>query len=125
MDLRVTSMAPRKKPREDEGDVGVVTETRVKPKLQKPKLYKVILHNDNYTTMEFVVSILIGVFHKSESDAMAIMLNVHNRGAGVAGVYTYEVAEAKVEKTMGLAREAQYPLLCTMEPDELGGDKEE
>ena len=110
-----------KKPRQQEdADTGVVTETRTKPKLKRPKLFKVILHNDNYTTMEFVVSVLIGVFHKSESDAMAIMLHVHHRGAGVAGVYTYEVAEAKVSKTMSQAQEAQYPLLCTMEPDDDG-----
>ena len=114
-----------KKPRhEDEGETGVVTETRSKPKLKRPKLYKVILHNDNYTTMEFVVQVLIEVFHKSESDAMAIMLHVHHRGAGVAGVYTFEVAEAKVNKTMRLAREAQYPLLCTMEPDDSDEERE-
>jgi len=104
--------------RHEEGDTGVVTETRSKPKLKRPKLYKVILHNDNYTTMEFVVEVLIGVFHKSETDALQIMLHVHQRGAGVAGVYTYEVAEAKVEKTLKLAHEAQYPLLVTMEPDD-------
>ena len=114
-------MARKPRPQE-EGDTGVATETRAKPKLKRPKLYKVVLHNDNYTTMEFVIQILVEVFHKSESDAMAIMLHVHHRGAGVAGVYTYEVAEAKVDKVMRLAREAQYPLLCTMEPDE--GDEE-
>ena len=107
-----------KKPRkEEEGDLGVVTETRSKPKLQKPKLYKVIFHNDDYTTMEFVVMVLMTVFHKSESDAQAIMLNVHLRGAGVAGLYTYELAETKVEKTLSLAREYEYPLLVTMEPE--------
>ena len=107
-----------KRPKEEEqGDTGVVTETRSKPKLQKPKLYKVIFHNDDYTTMEFVVMVLMTVFHKSESDAQAIMLNVHLRGAGVAGLYTYELAEAKVEKTLSLAREYEYPLLVTMEPE--------
>ena len=114
-----------KKPRkEEEGDLGVVTETRSKPKLKRPKLYKVIFHNDNYTTQEFVVSLLIEVFHKSESDAYAIMLHVHLRGAGIAGVYTYEVAEAKVDKSMKLAREAQYPLLVTMEPDDSDEERE-
>ena len=116
-------MSPRK-PKPDEGDTGVVTETRVKPKLKKPRLYKVLLHNDNYTTMEFVVQVLVGIFHKSESDAMAIMLNVHHRGAGIAGVYTYEVAETKVSKTMRLAREAQFPLLCTLEPDDADEERE-
>lgn len=114
----------KKQPRHDEGDTGVVTETRVKPKLKKPRLYKVLLHNDNYTTMEFVVQVLIEVFHKSESDAMAIMLHVHHRGVGVAGVYTYEVAEAKVDKVTKLAREAQYPLLCTMEPEDSGEERD-
>ena len=104
------------RPGEDE-QTGVVTETKTKPKLQKPKLYKVLFHNDDYTTMEFVVMILRTVFHKSESDAQAIMLNVHLRGTGVAGVYTYEVAEAKVEKTLAMAQEAEYPLLVTMEPE--------
>ena len=114
-----------KKPRkEEEGDLGVVTETRSKPKLKRPKLYKVIFHNDNYTTQEFVVALLIEVFRKSESDAYAIMLNVHLRGAGVAGVYTYEVSEAKVDKCMKLAREAQYPLLVTMEPDDSDEERE-
>jgi len=114
-----------RKPRtEEEGDTGVVTETKSKPKLKRPKLYKVILHNDNYTTMEFVVAVLMGVFHKSETDAMAIMLNVHHRGAGVAGVYTYEVAETKVSKTMKLARDAQFPLLCTLEPDDTDEERE-
>ena len=106
-----------KRPLKEDGESGVVTETQSKPKLQKPKLYKVIFHNDDYTTMEFVVMVLISVFHKSESDAQAIMLNIHLRGAGIAGVYTYEVAEAKVEKTLALAQEAEYPLLVTMEPE--------
>jgi ATP-dependent Clp protease adaptor protein ClpS len=102
---------------EEGGDSGVVTETRSKPKLDKPKMFKVIFHNDDYTTMEFVVMVLRSVFQKSDSDAQAIMLAVHLRGAGVAGVYTYEVAEAKTEKAVALAREAQFPLLVTMEPE--------
>lgn len=109
-----------RKPREEDGDTGVVTETKSKPKLARPKLYKVVFHNDNYTTQEFVVAVLMTVFNKSESDAYAIMLNVHLRGAGIAGVYTYEVAETKVSKTSAMAREAQFPLLVTMEPDDDG-----
>jgi ATP-dependent Clp protease adaptor protein ClpS len=95
----------------------VLTEKRTERKLQKPPLYKVVLHNDDYTPMEFVVRVLIEVFHKSESDANAIMLHAHTRGAVVAGVYTYEIAEAKVAKVAQLAREAEHPLLATMEPE--------
>ena len=96
-----------------EHDEAVVTES--KHKLKKPPLYKVLLHNDDYTTMDFVVMVLRTVFRRSESDAMRIMLQVHQQGAGVAGTYTYEVAETKVAKVMDLAREREYPLLCTME----------
>jgi ATP-dependent Clp protease adaptor protein ClpS len=78
----------------------------------------VLLHNDDYTTMEFVVMILVTVFHRSESDAVQTMMNVHQQGSGVAGVYTYEVAEAKVAKVGRMARESQFPLRCTMEPEE-------
>ncbi len=100
---------------EDEQDGAVQTES--KQKLQKPPLYKVLLHNDDYTTMDFVIFILIGVFHKSETDAFRIMMAVHQQGLGVAGVYTYEIAEAKVEKVHSLARASEYPLLCTMEEE--------
>ena len=114
-------MATRKKPSTGAGDTGVVTETRTasKEKLGKPPLYKVLFHNDNYTTMEFVVAVLRDVFHKSESDAVAIMLNIHRNGLGVAGTYTYEVAETKINKTHALAKEHEFPLKLTMEPEEL------
>lgn len=103
----------------EDDDVGVVTRTRPesKKKLAKPPMWKVLLHNDDYTTREFVVFILEGIFHKSGSDAVAIMLHVHNNGVGVAGVYTRDVAETKVEQVKALAKEHQYPLLCTMEPE--------
>lgn len=91
--------------------------TEQKQKLQKPPLYKVLLHNDNYTTMEFVVFILTDVFLLSENDAIHIMLQVHNQGVGVAGVYTYEIAETKVAKVAVLAQENEYPLLCTLEEE--------
>ncbi|MFZ5470074.1 MAG: ATP-dependent Clp protease adaptor ClpS [Myxococcota bacterium] len=110
-------MAP-KRPQE-ESDTGVVTQTRKKEKLQKPPLYKVLFHNDNYTTMEFVVAVLREVFHKSESDAVAIMLNVHKTGVGVAGVYTHDIAQTKIRTTEKLARDQEYPLRLTMEPEEL------
>ena len=91
----------------------VVTEGR--EKTQEPPLFKVLLHNDDFTTMEFVVWVLQSVFNLSEEQAVQIMLNVHVRGIGVAGVYTYEVAEMKVGRTMELAHENEFPLLCTME----------
>jgi ATP-dependent Clp protease adaptor protein ClpS len=100
----------------EEGGVAVVPEEKTQQKLARPKLYKVILHNDDYTTMEFVVALLIHVFHHGEASAQAIMLNIHRTGFGIAGVYTYEVAETKVAHTMELAKEAEYPLQCTMEP---------
>jgi len=85
-------------------------------KTKTPSLYRVLLHNDDYTTMEFVVMVLAAVFHRSESEAVEIMLHVHRKGVGVAGVYPKEVAESKVDKVARLAGEAEYPLLCTMEP---------
>jgi ATP-dependent Clp protease adaptor protein ClpS len=84
-------------------------------KADEPPLYKVLLHNDDFTTMEFVVWVLQSVFNMTEDQAVQTMLNVHLKGAGVAGVYTYEIAEMKVEKTTAVAREHEYPLLCTME----------
>lgn len=83
----------------------------------RPRMYKVILHNDDYTTMEFVISILMDVFHKSEAESAHIMLNVHKKGAGLAGVYTREIAETKVLHVAELATKEEYPLKCTMEPE--------
>ena len=99
------------------GATGVITRTRTETerKLKKPPLYKVLLHNDDYTTMEFVVWVLQAVFNMPEEEAIQVMLNVHMQGVGVAGIYTYEVAEMKVEKTAAMAREHEFPLLCTME----------
>jgi ATP-dependent Clp protease adaptor protein ClpS len=96
-------------------DEAVITES--KQEVKKPPLYKVVLHNDDYTTMEFVVSILRDVFNRSEIDAIRIMLHVHIRGAGIAGVYTYEVAETKAAKATELARVQEFPLLCTVEQE--------
>ena len=103
--------------REKDSDHGVVTETEkeTEKKLKKPPLYKVLLHNDDYTTKEFVVQILEYVFHKANTEAVHIMLHVHQNGIGVAGVYTYEVAETKVALVESLARQHEYPLKCTME----------
>lgn len=95
----------------------VAEKTESKTKLERPPLYKVLLHNDDFTTMEFVVFVLQTVFNHGESEAMRIMLNVHRLGLGVAGVYTYEVAEMKVDKVTSLAQANEFPLLCTMEED--------
>lgn len=104
-----------------EWDLSQSTESDVafqtKSKLEKPPLYKVLLHNDDYTTMEFVVFILKSVFHKTEEDAVSIMLAVHEQGLGIAGVYTFEIAEAKIRKVTELARANEFPLLCTMEEE--------
>lgn len=97
---------------------GVITKTRTERKVKRPTLYKVLLHNDDYTTMEFVVALLEHVFHHSEASAQAIMMHIHRSGIGVAGVYTYEIAEAKVAQVVELAKEAEFPLLCTLEPEE-------
>jgi len=99
--------------RETEFDYGVVTETE--KKLKRPPLYKVLLHNDDYTTKEFVVQVLQCVFHKEPTEAVQIMLHVHKQGMGVAGVYSYEVAETKVALVESLARQHEYPLKCTIE----------
>jgi ATP-dependent Clp protease adaptor protein ClpS len=98
----------------DDG-TGVAIDTRTERRVQKPKMFKVLLHNDDYTTMEFVVYVLQGVFHRSETDAMQIMLHVHKHGIGVAGVYTREVAESRIAQVESLARAHEFPLRCSME----------
>ena len=110
-------MSPNKPKEGQGGGEDVAVETRTKKKLQKPMLYKVMLHNDDYTPMEFVVAILMTVFYKSESDSHAVMLHAHTHGKAVAGVYSFEIAEEKVAKVTGLAEQAQFPLLCTLEPE--------
>jgi ATP-dependent Clp protease adaptor protein ClpS len=85
--------------------------------IDEPSMYKVLLHNDDYTTMEFVVEILMFVFKKSPEEAVEIMLNVHHKGIGVCGVYPYEVSETKVKTVDALARENGFPLKCTMEKE--------
>jgi ATP-dependent Clp protease adaptor protein ClpS len=91
--------------------------TEQKTKLQKPKLFKVLLHNDDFTTMEFVVFVLQYVFNRTDAEALTIMLKVHNEGVGVAGIYPYEIATTKADKTMNLARAREFPLLCTLEQE--------
>ncbi|MGA7280056.1 MAG: ATP-dependent Clp protease adapter ClpS [Desulfocapsaceae bacterium] len=93
----------------------VLTEDIVETK--EPPRYKVLLHNDDYTTMEFVISILENIFQKSRQDATRIMLNVHNDGVGIAGVYTREICETKIAIVHQLAKKNQYPLRCSMEKE--------
>jgi len=88
-----------------------------KEKLQAPRKYKVLMHNDDYTTMEFVILVLQKYFQKTSNEAQAIMLEVHTRGYGVCGIYTYEVAESKVAKVTKYARENGHPLKCSTEPE--------
>ena len=101
--------------REHGFDEEVATETR--ERLKKPPLFRVLLHNDDFTTMEFVVEVLRRVFGRGEAEAFRIMWAVHTQGVGCAGVYTYEVAEMKVERVAHLARAEEFPLLCTMEEE--------
>ena len=93
------------------------TEIEKKQKLKEPSMYKVLLINDDYTSMDFVVDILTTVFHKSVDEAVQIMMNVHKNGSGLCGVYTYEIAETKVETVHSLAEENGYPLRSTMEKE--------
>jgi ATP-dependent Clp protease adaptor protein ClpS len=100
------------------GDADVaLPKTRTSKRVAKPPLFKVLLHNDDYTTMEFVVEVLQEVFRHGKDHAMRIMLNVHVNGVGVAGTYPRDIAESKAEKVMSLARAAEYPLLATIEPE--------
>jgi len=98
-------------------DVEVVTRTKKKAEVLRPKRYKVLLHNDDYTTMEFVVWILETIFRHDLASATRIMLHVHKNGIGVAGVYPREVAETRATQVEKLAREHEFPLRCTTEPE--------
>jgi ATP-dependent Clp protease adaptor protein ClpS len=105
----------RKPAHRDDNQTGVITRTETKTK--KPSLYKVLLLNDDYTPMEFVVHVLERFFNKGREDATRIMLHVHQKGVGICGVFTYEVAETKVTQVMEFARNHQHPLQCTMEKE--------
>jgi len=96
-------------------DVTADEQTRAHERVQDPPLYRVLLHNDDYTTMEFVIEILMVVFNRSMEDATRIMLNVHRNGVGICGVYPFEIAETKVETVEVLAISSEFPLKCSME----------
>jgi len=108
-------MSVPKKPKLDDGGVATEVERKQKTKLQRPKLYKVLLLNDDYTPMDFVVVVLQTVFAMSREKATQVMLQVHREGMGVCGTYTREVASTKVDQVINLARKHQHPLQCTME----------
>ena len=114
--VRVITMAGKNGSRDgDEGKTNVITKTR--PKTKRPSLYKVMLLNDDYTPMEFVILVLERFFNKGREEATRIMLHVHYKGVGICGVYTYEVAETKVTQVMDFSRQHQHPLQCTMEKE--------
>lgn len=94
-----------------------LAETRSEQKLQRPRMWRVLLHNDDYTTQDFVVWVLETVFRKPRAEAFAIMMSVHRSGLGIAGVFTHDVAATKVKTTQRLAEEHEFPLLVTMEPE--------
>jgi ATP-dependent Clp protease adaptor protein ClpS len=113
-----------KDPKQKDGGVATVTRTEKKQQVAKPRLYKVVFHNDDYTTMEFVVAVLQHLFHHSEASATAIMLHVHRNGVGIAGVYTFEIAETKAQQARELAQKNEFPLQVTVEPEE-GDDRDD
>ena len=95
----------------------IQSDEQVDERVEHPRLWKVLLHNDDYTTQEFVVWVLESIFHLPQADAFAIMMHVHQAGVGVAGLFTRDVAETKVKATQQLAEQHEYPLLVTIEPD--------
>ena len=85
--------------------------------LEEPKMYKVLLHNDDYTSMDFVVDVLVGIFHKTHAQAEQIMIEIHEKGMGTCGVYTYEIAQTKAEQVKQKAKQNEFPLLATIEEE--------
>jgi ATP-dependent Clp protease adaptor protein ClpS len=112
---RVTMGDDDRTRRGDEGGPSTGIATRVKPKTKRPNLYRVLLLNDDYTPMEFVVHVVERFFNKSREEATRIMLHVHQHGVGECGIFTYEIAETKVTQVMDFARKHQHPLQCVME----------
>ena len=97
---------------------GVALQVREKTKTRRPRMYRVILHNDDFSPMDFVVHLLKVVFRKGTEDATRIMLQVHSSGRGLAGIYTHEIAETKVAQVHAMARQAEHPLMASLEPEE-------
>ena len=97
---------------------GVALRSRTEKKISRPRMYRVLIHNDDYTPMDFVVRLLETVFHMTTSRATAVMRHIHNNGVGVAGVFTHEVAETKVAQVHMLARKNDHPLMASMEPED-------
>ena len=114
------------RPFDNEGQVVTRPETKAKPRLKRPRLYKVLIHNDDFTPMEFVVAVLRQIFRLGETTATQLMLHVHQHGVGLVGVYTFEIAETHVARVVAAADKAGFPLMCSMEPaddpDEEGHD---
>ena len=110
-----TNMTDKRKIGRPGEDTGTLTKT--KPKTKKPSMYKVLLLNDDYTPMEFVILVLMRIFGMPEESATQVMMHVHRRGVGVCGVYPFEVAETKVTQVVDFARRNEHPLQCTMEKD--------
>lgn len=100
-------------------ELGESAIAEVEERVDLPRMFRVLLHNDDYTTQEFVVMILVSIFRKNDEDAERIMLSVHHLGVGVAGVYPKEIAESKMARVHRLAKAKSYPLLCSMEPSDV------
>lgn len=111
------AMSNRETDRDGNGGLGTIVVADARTETKKPSMYKVLLLNDDYTPMEFVVRVLERIFHKGRDEATQIMLHVHQKGIGVCGVYTFEIAETKVNQVVDVARRNQHPLQCTMEKD--------
>lgn len=114
---KMTGNTPGKNPNQDDDDNSTGLATKTRPKVKKPSLYRVLLLNDDYTPMEFVVHVLEKFFNKGQEEATQIMLLVHQNGVGICGTFTYEVAETKVTQVIDAARRNQHPLQCTMEKE--------
>ncbi len=113
--IHLTMQADKTPDREDGDGMDVGVSTKVRPKIKRPSFYRVLLLNDDYTPMDFVIHVLERFFKKEREEAARIMLLVHNKGVGECGVYSYEVAETKVTQVMDFARKNQHPLQCVME----------
>ena len=100
----------------------LVVEGRTKPRLKRPRMYRVLLHNDDFTPREFVVMVLQSIFRMEETQATQLMLQVHTEGAGTVGIFTHQIAETKVAQVIATANRANFPLMCSMEPAEDEGD---